>query len=259
MKRKIIVLFWTAVCIVAATPYVKGWNGVGHSAIAYIAEQHLTPKTERECRRYLKHTLPYYASWMDHNRACKGYEMTNDWHVDYWTDKLRHDADGNPMPPVVTREIKRIVEEMKDYKNLSDSTVNVNIKYLTHMVGDMHCPVHVDFPQSRFKVMLNGKKYSFHKLWDCNVVAAKHPGWASISFPDMLDNKSEEEIARIQQGTPDDWYAETVEAARRAKEAIPEDKVIDYRYYNDVIDIADSQILNAGYRLAAVLNAIFSE
>ncbi len=257
MKKAFLLLM---VCLTAGVPKAWAWDSRGHSAIAYIAERHLTPSAKANIAKYIDNkSIVYYASWMDHNRACKGYEMTNDWHVDYWTDKLRHDADGNPMPPVVTREIKRIVEEMKDYKNLSDSTVNVNIKYLTHMVGDMHCPVHVDFPQSRFKVMLNGKKYSFHKLWDCNVVAAKHPGWASISFPDMLDNKSEEEIARIQQGTPDDWYAETVDAARRAKEAIPEDKVIDYRYYNDVIDIADSQILNAGYRLAAVLNAIFSE
>ena len=146
MKKALLLLM---VCLTAGVPKAWAWDSRGHSAIAYIAERHLTPSAKANIAKYIDNkSIVYYASWMDHNRACKGYEMTNDWHVDYWTDKLRHDADGNPMPPVVTREIKRIVEEMKDYKNLSDSTVNVNIKYLTHMVGDMHCPVHVDFPQS---------------------------------------------------------------------------------------------------------------
>ena len=58
----------------------KAWGTFGHGAIAYVAEQHLTPKAKEECRRYLKHTLPYYASWMDHWRAVPPFHPTNNWH-----------------------------------------------------------------------------------------------------------------------------------------------------------------------------------
>ena len=66
-----------AVLAVAAIMPAKGWNNVGHSVIAYIAEQHLTPEAKEKCRGYLHHTLPYYASWMDYWRNCAGFEATS--------------------------------------------------------------------------------------------------------------------------------------------------------------------------------------
>ena len=37
--------------------------------------------------------------------------------------------------------IEEAISRLKDYRSLDDSTVLVSIKYLVHLVGDMHCPV----------------------------------------------------------------------------------------------------------------------
>ena len=66
MKKFSIILAVVAMCV---TYSAKAWGGFGHGAIAYVAEQHLTPEAKEKCRYYLKHTLPYYASWMDHWRG----------------------------------------------------------------------------------------------------------------------------------------------------------------------------------------------
>lgn len=90
MNRKLLMPIAAAVLAVAAIMPAKGWNGVGHSVIAYIAEQHLTPEAKEKCRGYLHHTLPYYASWMDYWRNCPGFEATS---------KTHGRAGGRNVPP----------------------------------------------------------------------------------------------------------------------------------------------------------------
>lgn len=260
MKRKIIVLFWTAVCIVAATPYVKGWNGVGHSAIAYIAEQHLTPKTERECRRYLKHTLPYYASWMDHWRNCPGFEHTSHWHgvpVDASLQSIRTESNN------AANQIRHACKRMKKYRRLSDSLVCDNLKYLIHMVGDMHCPSHTKYvgqPQYKnYNLRVKGKKTRSHSFWDSSP-SFFHKGWTCEDFARELDTMSETEIAAICEGTPDDWAHENALAMREIFKLLP--AACEYTDLPEsdkerMREISDRQIVKAGYRLAAILNGIF--
>ena len=60
---------------------VKAWNNYNHGAAAYIAELHLTPEAKAKCHHYLKHTLPYYASWMDAFRGAKAFREVNRSHT----------------------------------------------------------------------------------------------------------------------------------------------------------------------------------
>ena len=76
-KLSILVLSLVAVMGVQSA---KAWGGYGHSAIAYVAEQHLTPEAKAKCRYYLKHTLTYYASWMDYWRSVPAYKSVNNPH-----------------------------------------------------------------------------------------------------------------------------------------------------------------------------------
>lgn len=43
------------------------------------------------------------------------------------------------------RQLTRAIERLRNYRELSDSTVNVNLKYVIHLVGEMHCPGHIYF------------------------------------------------------------------------------------------------------------------
>ena len=64
MKKKISILIFALVALFGVQN-AKAWSLFEHGAIVYVAEQHLTPEAKAKCRYYLKHTLPYYSTWMD--------------------------------------------------------------------------------------------------------------------------------------------------------------------------------------------------
>lgn len=259
MKKLTFLLLFTVVFSYCA----MAWDNRGHSTIAYIAERHLTPRAKANIESYIGgRSIVYYASWMDFNRSTPPMDVTRDWHVDYWTDGHRTDADGNPQPPCSLTQVKRIVSEMGNFRELSDSLVNINIKFLVHLVGDMHCPVHIDFPLSRpVKVTIEGnREIKFHKMWDGYVIAHRHKGCSPIQLATEFDIYTPEQIAKVQEGDPDAWYAETVVAARRALDLMPDNKVLTAEnYFNEAIVIAEDRMTVAGYRLAAILNSIFDK
>ena len=258
MKKLTFLLLFTAVFSYCA----MAWDNRGHSTIAYIAERHLTPRAKANIESYIGgRSIVYYASWMDFNRSTPPMDVTRDWHVDYWTDGHRTDADGNPQPPCSLTQVKRIVSEMSNFRELSDSLVNINIKYLVHLVGDMHCPVHIDFPTSRpMKIKIDNKTVKVHAMWDAYVLNSKHNGTSPMQLAEEFDILTSEQIAKVQSSTPDEWHNETVDVSKKVIDMIPESKKITYdNYFNEAIKYAEDRITVAGYRLAAILNSIFDK
>ena len=95
-------------------------------------------------------------------------------------------------------------------------------------------------------------------MWDGRVIDSKHNNTSPLLLAQNLDIFSAEQIAKFQSGTIDDWNEETVVAAKKVIEMIPENKQITYsNYFNKAVLIAEDRITVAGYRLAAILNSIF--
>ncbi|MBQ0080375.1 MAG: S1/P1 nuclease [Alistipes sp.] len=259
MKRFFILC--AIVCFVLPVK-VSAWNNFGHSTIASLANRHLTQRARTNIEKYLGgYSILSCASWMDYNRKYPPYDFTNGWHVDYWTNENRTDKDGNPLPPASLSNVERICREMTDFREMDDSTVLFNIRVLTHLVGDMHCPVHVDYPKNRpMKVKINGKNYAYHKMWDGYIMGTKHPNISPSYFAELLDNFSQEELSIIQAGTPQEWYEQSVIAANDAMNLLPRDKVCTMEnYFNEAEKIGRRQMTRAGLRLAKVLNEIFDK
>ena len=259
MKRLIILC--ALICFMLPSK-LSAWNNLGHSTIASIANRHLTQRARANIEKYLGgYSILYCASWMDYNRKYPPYDFTNGWHVDYWTEDNKKDKDGNPLPPASLSNVERVCREMKDFRELDDSTVLFNIRILTHLVGDMHCPVHVDFPKNRpMKVKINGKTYAYHKMWDGYIIGYKHPNISPTYLAELLDYFTEEERLKIQSGTPQQWYDESVEAAHDAMEMLPKDKQCTVEnYFNEAEKIGRRQMVRAGLRMARILNEIFDK
>lgn len=262
MNKKLLMPIAVAVLTAAAIIPAKGWNNVGHSVIAYIAEQHLTPEAKEKCRGYLHHTLPYYASWMDYWRNCPGFEPTSKTHAVPVDDTFHHlkNDEKNAVYHII-----RIQKKMQKYEKMKDSLVCDNLKYLIHLVGDMHCPSHTRYEeQPRYKsytFLMDGKLSKSHHFWDSSL-SMFHSGWRCEDFCRNLDTATPEQIAEICKGTPEDWAHENALAMRETFELLPKDGE-----FNDVPEetkarmkeLSETQAVKAGYRLAAILNAIFAK
>ena len=171
MKKLLtIVLAFVAISSVS-TAY--GWNSAGHCTIGHIADQNLTPKARKMCGKYLGHSLAYYASWLDQWRYSKEYHHTARWHavgvkdgkfipgelvgdISIFRAPLTDDEHG-------VARLEQMLEALKNYRNMPDSAVAVNLKCIIHMVGDMHCPGHVFYAgQPQFEFKENGEDARFH-------------------------------------------------------------------------------------------------
>ena len=122
----------------------------------------------------------------------------------------------------------------------------------------MHCPVHVDYTGLNiwFNVKFFGKKTTYHALWDSRLINEKHH-WHYTEWQQQLDRCSKEEKAKIAAGTPREWFHETAVDCRYLYDIVKPDDELGPDYLNANIELAEKQILKAGYRLARVLNELF--
>ena len=261
MKRFLTVV--ALLCTIVATQTVKAWNNIGHATIAVIAERHMTEEAKQKCRYYLKHNLPYYSAWMDYWRNCPGFEHTTSWHsvpVDVNNRQIKGEVNN------AAYQINRICKKMRKYHKLKDSLVADNLKYLIHMVGDMHCPVHTKYsPEEpnlkQRSVKMNGKKLGFHSYWDASV-GYYNKGMKCDHIAAKYDTLTDEQIAAICEGTPNDWATVNAIEMREIYTLLPmysEVTEIPEQDHKRMEEIVRRQALRGGYRLAKILNEIFSK
>lgn len=250
--------------IMSSLHYAAAWNRVGHDAVAYIAECNLTPTAKNNIERYLGgKSIVYYASWLDLVRMTPEYGHTYKWHGSTVTPDCRYirRKSGNKDAVIAST---MAIEKLRDYKNMTDSAIAVELKILVHVIADMHCPGHVsftDYPQGGFKFTLENDEYFFHNYWD-GAPDLCHK-WYYTDYRYQLDRYSRSEIDRQSRGTPLDWTEETATVCRVIYDWIKPGDIFDRAQSYDLIlksgDLVDSQIVKAGYRLAKLLNELFAD
>ena len=242
------------------------WGNWGHHITAYIAEKHLTPEAKAKCQHYLKYSLPHYSSWQDYWRHSDPFKEISFWHSSYVDKDFNIVGYKGDITRDAAYQVDRLIKEMNkgQYKNLSDSVVAVNLKLLIHMVGDMHCPCHVGYSKEHglrgTSIYIKGKKCNRHKFWD-SAPQLMHPKWKADRFVKAYDTYSPKQIKKICKGTPMKWG---VQNARNMVKTFSywekgaEFKEISKEQRQNIDDTLHEQLAFAGYRLADILNKIFS-
>jgi hypothetical protein len=263
MKRLILML-----CLVVAmgAQNAMAWSGFGHGNIAYVAEQHLTPEAKEKCQYYLRHSLAYYASWMDYWRGSEHFRKVNSGHSNKTTNSgknviLNRGAMGH---------LANTLSELGNgnYKNLPDSVVRQRLINLIHYLPDMHCPSHVGiskkrFPQYAYKKGLfrNGKSTGYHGLWDGSP-AMDRKGWEVEDYAKNVDKISRKQAEAWQSGTLEDWGRDLAKAGHQGFELFPDGTDVakmSKKELKAVKALSDKQAMMGAYRLAYVLNTIFAD
>lgn len=258
MKRILTVVLCAAIFCGTAS----GWGRQGHSTIAKIAENNLKPSAKKKIEKYLGgHSIVYYSAWMDDYRETKEYGFTTTWHTAPVNEDL-HYADSllNPKKGNAIFGLEQAIEILKDYKNQPDSTVAVNLKYVIHLVGDMHCPSHVKYKGRKMRYFIYMPKsptqISAHAFWDSGSILFSRfysfSEWAEEL--DILDKKTVKEITS---GTPRDWFHDCAVRCLLQFDITAPDMHLTKDSTNPAIELCETQIQYAGYRLAAVLNELF--
>ncbi len=264
--RKIVSILIVALVSSMSIQSAMAWGSYGHGAIAYVAEQHLTPNAKAEVRRYLKHTLPYYASWMDHWRAVPPFHPTNNWHG--FSVNANGDVDWEKGEGKAMGQLHKIMKEMGNgaYKNLPDSLVRHHLLILVHSVPDMHCPVHVGGlskinPDYRgYSLTRKGKPYKAHAFWDYSPTFTRK-GWSYEKYAEKVDNLTPKQVKKyVKKGDFEYWGRDIIKQAQRIYTIAPNGTDITKLTAEEkaaVLALSDEMAMKSAYRLAYVLNEIF--
>lgn len=255
MKKNLLLLFAALACCCPAL----AWGPTGHDAIAHIAERNLTPRAKRTVEKLLGgRSIVYFASWMDNVRFLPAYRETSSWHGADVDDSCRY-ALRNGGDAVQC--IEQAIDRLKEYRSSDDSTTAVSIRFLVHLVGDLHCPVHVKYPWYKdFTFTLVNREHRFHSFWDAASLELTHH-WHYTEYGDQLDRATKAERAAIASGTPREWFEQTARDCRVIYEWTAPGQHIAKKESNgmllEVRALAEQQVLRAGYRLARILNELF--
>lgn len=242
---------------------LSAWGGKAHDVIAHIAEQNLTPKAHAEVSRLLNgRTMAYYAMWMDNIRSDSIYNFTATWH--YANVDLGYAY--ATMPKVETGDALTATELA--IQNIASATANDSIKsmylkFLIHLIGEIHCPMHAgratdrggnDYPVVWFRDTIN-----LHSLWDSHLLERAR-GWSYTEWAaNLTAGVTPSDVAQMQRGTPHDWFSETVALADLVYKNTPQNQNLGFRYIYQHSQMLEQQLTAGGYRLAYLLNRILTE
>lgn len=277
MKKILLLIASCILCLQAGA-----WSRRNHQAIAYIAEQHLTPKAAATVKDLLHgQSLTYYAGWMDDFRTIELVKLPEaDENGNIEIERVHIFKVNKKFQPVMTPYkdglwlIADAVESLYNYKQLSKDAQLDYMKVLAHLVGDVHCPCHISYADKRdkklgkFKVIdhKNREIAKFHKFLDGTLMDWKFPGGmidlAYITDPMLRSNHTDADVQymnEIQSGSIVEWGKEIAENCKVVYQKITPEHQMTIEEIQWLADLEKDQILRAGYRLAKILNDLFDE
>jgi hypothetical protein len=257
---------------------VSAWGPQGHRLVALLATARLTPVARANVRWLLEpETLADVSSWAD--RYWEGNYQTYSWHfLNIPPEATNYDRDRDcPRQPRLPDNaaadkwrdcaVDRIVYNAS---RLADRALDradraVALKFLVHLVGDLHQPFHalgVERGGNGILVSVFGSDNcsqdptrsapcNLHGAWDSGLIA--HRRLDDRHYLELLDASIRQ--TRLDQrptGTSAEWAMESQRLAKAA--LLPQHGAVDEAYYHKALPVIDERLALAGLRLAAVLN-----
>lgn len=265
-------------------PVAWAWNSNGHRIIAQIAyenlnavaKSHIDNLTRGFDRRYgARSRFLFAAIWPDKIKF-DGVSAFDDWHFINYGFSLDH----TKIMPVQTENVVWAIGQSEHTllsPNASNREKAVALNFLIHFVGDVHQPLHCtvryssQFPAGDKNGLLfpinAADVNNLHSYWDEGL--GLFGNVANHSMPDKKINKLADHIqkkypksffgTKIDDLTASHWAMQSFHiAANVAYSNIAENSTPSAQYKKNGRNIVEQQIALAGYRLANVLDELFS-
>ncbi len=236
--------------------YLYGWGNTGHRVIGKVAEDRLSNKAKREITKIMgHHDLAYLSFWGDEIRSDPKWKHASTWHYATIPDgenyvKGRHRGD--------------LIEKIEEFSKAAASAATESkekqqaLKWLVHLVGDLHQPLHVGNGKDRGANSVQIKWFNdptnLHRVWDEKLLDYQNLSYTE--YANFLKLKFDENTCRK-------WLVgDLISFAHESREYRKicyefDGDNLDYKYTFKTRPLLDMRLMQAGIRLAALLNKIF--
>jgi hypothetical protein len=250
-------LFLLGIIILISSTQIFGWGQTGHRVTGRIADLYLNKKAKKELERILSgQSLAMASTWMDEIRSDSTYDYAIDWHWVTIQDGESYEQSKKNKNGDVIQTIERIITELKS-KKLNVRQEAEAVKMLIHLIGDIHQPLHVGGGNDRggndVKIMWFRVDSNLHRVWDTDMIDDTKLSYTE--FAESLERPEDIKLKRWQKSSVRDWAKESV-SYRKQVYGYKTGK-LGYEYSYNHLHIVRLRLLQAGIRLAAVLNEIY--
>ncbi|MEN7550374.1 S1/P1 nuclease [Rapidithrix thailandica] len=234
------------------------WGQTGHRVVGLVAEKHLSKKAKKNIRKVLQEeTLAMASNWMDFIKSNPEYDFMKPWHYATIPDGKTYEEAGTPEEGDVIVTIQRLVKELKS-KQFSHGDEKMALRCLIHLVGDIHQPLHVgngtDKGGNDVRLEYFWNSSNLHRVWDSGIIDKQQLSFTE--YVESINHTSKEQVQTWQSSTVVDWAYESMKYRQQIYE-LPENNKINYRYNYEHLDSINLRLLQAGVRLAGLLNEIY--
>jgi hypothetical protein len=192
------------------------WGHEVHHLTGLIAEKYLTPKAKERLETLLPGmSLADAATWMDEQRpALLQFDSTTpQWHFDDIPVCGKSTlADYCPDGNCASEKTKEYLKVLSDSDSTPEEQADA-VKFIVHMVGDIHQPLHStddnDRGGNQVMVKIDSKRVKRHHAWDTELVAQAQCSKSEGEFVDDLYNKYGSKAKSSAKGNVDQWVAES--------------------------------------------------
>ncbi len=264
----------------------RAWRETGHFTVCEIAYRHLSPQAKQSVDALMGgQDFSTSCTWPDMVRKTPAWKHTFEWHFINLEDDQTYPETINRKGDVV-QSLIAAEDGLRD-PQASTSTKAEHLKFLGHFAGDIHQPLHTghlsDLGGNDIKVSWFGRtevdyveklidrtdskreKVNLHKVWDLHLPEkyiadnALQDGteYAHKAYADAVDQGvRRRDIRRWRAGTYLDWAAES--KALCADAYAVGDGRLGQAYYDKNIVTVNRRLVQAGYRLAGILERALS-
>lgn len=232
------------------------YGGAAHRLIAELAQERLSAVAKAELAKLLAlepgASLVSISTWADEVRA----PSTAAWHyVNMPRDSgchyesARDCLEGRCVVAAIERQAAVLASSAPPEERMKA------LKYLVHLVGDVHQPLHAGYADDRggnlFQVRFGGRGTNLHALWDVGLVDQWPGGMDALR--DALNLAVTSPVdARIQ---PARWAEESCRIVMSSG-FYPDDHFLAADYGQRFAPVLLERLASAGRRLAVMLNQV---
>lgn len=251
-------LFLVLALVLFTTNSTEKWGKNGHRAVGDIALEYLTDEAEEAVKQILGgESMAIASTWMDEIKSVPAYDHTHDWHWVTIPDGMTYkETEKNPNGDIINT-IRTIIEELKS-DSLNKKEEAENLKMLIHLIGDIHQPLHVGTGEDRggnqVEVRWFWSNSNLHRVWDSGMIEESQLSYTELA--ESVNHPTKEEIQEWQNSDVLDWAKESIELRNEVYD-LPSTNDINYEYMYHKYPIVEKRLLQAGVRLAGVLNEIY--
>jgi hypothetical protein len=244
-----------------------GWGAEGHEVVAHLAALNLTPRARQQVAALLggeaEASMAIASNWADEIRDAR--PETSTWHF----VNLEIEGDGRYRPARDCPGGNCVVAQILQHQAIlagraSGARKAEALKFLIHLVGDIHQPLHAGENHDRGGNMVGiatrrGGPTNLHHFWDDDLVVrlGRNPATVARGIDRAFSRAQKTRL--MASASPVAWAEESAAIARSAvypQIAGSSRPVLADRAIAQDAAIARQRLAKAGYALAGLLNRL---